>query len=137
MKKTYTELIGFDKYIDRFNYLKIQGRVGEVTFGYDRYLNQVFYSSPEWKQLRDYIISRDMGRDMAFEGYEIHGTIYIHHINPITLKDIDERSPELLNPENLVCVSFYTHQAIHYSDDSLLIKDPVIRKPNDTCPWKK
>lgn len=135
--KSYSDLVQFDSFIDRFRYLKLNGQVSDPTFGSTRYLNQVFYSSPEWKRIRQKIIIRDEGRDLGVEGYDIYGRICIHHINPITLFDIEDRSSKLLDPDNLVCVSFDTHEAIHYGDESLLKTDPIIRKPNDTCPWKK
>ena len=135
-QRTYSELITFDSYEDRFNYLRLDGLIGETTFGFDRYLNQIFYKSPEWKRTRDIIIVRDKGCDLGVEGYEIRGKILIHHINPITLEDIRNRSYKLFDPENLITTFMMTHNAIHYGDDSLLVKAPVERKPNDTCPWK-
>lgn len=135
-QRTYSELITFDSYEDRFNYLRLDGLIGETTFGFDRYLNQIFYKSPEWKRTRDIIIVRDKGCDLGVEGYEIRGKILIHHINPITLEDIRNRSYKLFDPENLITTVMMTHNAIHYGDDSLLVKAPVERKPNDTCPWK-
>lgn len=137
MIRTYSELMAFDSFEDRYNYLKLQGRVGEDTFGYDRYLNQQFYRSTEWKQLRDLIIVRDMGCDLGHPDYEILGPIYIHHMNPLTRDDIIQHSDNLLNPEYLICVSYDTHQGIHYGDsnDSPYPK-LTIRRPNDTCPWK-
>lgn len=135
--RTYSELMSFSTYEERFRYLKLDGEVGKDTFGFDRYLNQIFYKSPEWKSLRDHIIIRDMGCDLAIEGREIYGRILIHHMNPITKEDVLNRSDLLLNPEYLICTSKLTHDAIHYGDEDLLIKDPVVRRPNDTCPWKK
>jgi len=136
MIKTYSELIRIKTIVGRFEYLKLNGKVGVETFGYDRYLNQVLYNSREWRQLRDKIIIRDGGCDLALEDFEIFGRIYVHHLNPITLEDIEKRRPELFDPNNLVCSSFNTHQAIHYGDKSLLPELPIERKPNDTCPWK-
>lgn len=134
--RTYTELISIPTYEDRFNYLKLDGGVGEETFGFDRWLNQKFYNSAEWKSIRDYVIVRDNGCDMAMEGYEIGGRIYVHHLNPISQSDLIHATDFLINPDYLVCVSHDTHNAIHYGDISLLVSDPVVRRPNDTCPWK-
>lgn len=136
MIRTYTELLSFDSFDDRFNYLKLSGSVGTDTFGYDRYLNQIFYKSYEWQRLRNQIILRDNGCDLAHPDYLIVGSIYIHHLNPISKKDLLERSDLLLNPEYMVCVSYDTHQAIHYGDEHLLQPDLVIRRPDDTCPWR-
>lgn len=134
--RTYSELLTFDSYEERFEYLKLDGVIGQDTFGYDRYLNQQFYRTPEWKRVRDQIIVRDNGCDLGVEGYEIYGKIYIHHMNPLTPKDIIDRSDYLLNPEYLICVTMNTHNAIHYSDASLLAMLPKERTKNDTCPWK-
>lgn len=136
MIRTYSELLSFDSFLDRFRYLKLTGHIGEETFGYDRYLNQKFYRTLEWRQLRDRLIVRDFGCDLAHPDFEIPGRILIHHMNPITKFDILDRSEFLMNPEYLICVSHNTHQAIHYGDESLLISEPIIRIPNDTCPWK-
>lgn len=133
---TYSELISFPTLISRFNYLKLSGSVGAETFGYDRYLNQQLYKSYEWKHFRDEIILRDNGCDLALEPYDIKGRIYIHHLNPLEPKDIIDRNPIIFDPENVVCVSFTTHQAIHYGDDSLLPSDPIIRRPGDQIPWR-
>lgn len=139
MIRTYSELIRINNYEDRFRYLSLDGKVGVETFGSSRYLNQYFYSTNEWKRFRREVIIRDNGMDMGLDGYPIHGSIYIHHINPISKNDILDRNVEvLLDFENVICVSSVTHQAIHYGDVSLLdLGIPVIRKPNDTCPWKK
>lgn len=134
--RTYSELILLDSFIDRYNYLKLDGYVGKETFGFDRYLNQRFYHSDEWHSIRDFIISRDLGCDLGLHGYEIHGKIYIHHMNPITVKDIERATDNLLNPEFLICTTHVTHNAIHYGSESLLIAGPVERTPYDTCPWK-
>lgn len=134
--RTYSELITIPTFRERYEYLKLRGRVGEDTFGFDRYLNQVFYKSKEWKSIRDYVIARDLGRDLAMESYEIYGRILIHHMNPIRKEDILYRSDLLLNPEYLICTSKNTHDAIHFSDDSLLIAEPIERTKNDTCLWK-
>lgn len=133
--KSYSELNEITNYIDRFNYLKLNGRVGEDTFGYDRYLNQIFYKSPEWRHFRNGIIIRDNGCDLGCEGYEIEGTFIIHHINPITKKDILDRSPMLLDPENVITTVDLTHKAIHYGDAQLLITEPIERTMGDTCLW--
>lgn len=137
MIKTYSELIAFPTYEERFRYLQLKGAVGKDTFGYDRYLNQILYNSQEWKRFRDKIIIRDNGCDLACEGYDIHGRILVHHINPIRVDDVVNRNPIVFDPENVVCVTHNTHNAIHYGDESLLILAPVERTRNDTCPWKR
>lgn len=137
MNKTYSELIRLPTFLERYRYLKLGGRIGEDTFGYDRYLNQTLYRSAEWKRFRREIIVRDEGCDLGCEGYEIYGNILVHHINPITLEDVLNRDPKIFDPENVICVSHNTHNAIHYGDESLLITEPIVRRPNDTCPWKK
>lgn len=134
--RTYNELMLLPTFEERFEYLKLSGRVGEETFGFDRWLNQKFYRSAEWKHLRDQVIIRDNGCDLGVEGREIYGKILIHHMNPISKKDILERTDLLLNPMYLISVTKQTHDAIHYSDDSILMKDPIIRSRNDTCPWR-
>lgn len=135
--RTYSELITLPTFEERFNYLRLDSRVGDVTFGCERYLNQRFYRSTEWKQLRDKIIVRDMGCDMALPGFEIHSPIYIHHMNPINTKDIYEMTDYLMNPEYLVCVKYTTHNAIHYGDETIIRTNVVTeRRPNDTCPWR-
>lgn len=134
--KTYSELMTFSIYEERFRYLKLDGEVGKDTFGFDRWLNQIFYKTPEWKSVRNHVIVRDNGCDLAISDREIYGRILIHHMNPISKEDILNRTDLLLNPEYLICTSKLTHDAIHYGDESLLIKDPVVRRPNDTCPWK-
>lgn len=136
--KTYSELITFPTFEERYRYLKLDGVVGEDTFGFDRYLNQEFYQrDQEWKRIRDFVIIRDQGCDLGVEGREIRGKILVHHMNPITKDDILKRSEFLLNPEYLICTLKSTHDAIHYGDENLLMKGPVERKPNDTCPWRK
>lgn len=135
--KTYSELIRLPTFEERFEYLKLKGSVGKDTFGHDRYLNQVFYTSQEWKRLRDKIIIRDNGCDLGIEGREIGGKIYIHHLNPLGVNDILAHSEYLVNSEYLICVSFETHNAIHYGDINLLPRDPIERKRNDTCPWRR
>ncbi len=135
--KSYSELIKIPTFIERYRYLKIGGQVGEETFGYDRYLNQILYRSSEWKRFRRDIIIRDNGCDLACDGYEIIGKVLIHHIDPITVRDIELRDPKIFDPENVVSVTLNTHNAIHYGDESLLITEPLVRTPNDTCPWKQ
>ena len=135
--KTYSELISIPTYEERFDYLKLDGIVGKNTFGYDRYLNQAFYNSPEWRRFRRDMIIRDNGCDLACEGYDIRGRIILHHINPLTQEDLINRKEALFNPENIICVSHNTHNAIHYGDANLLIIGPVERIANDTCPWKR
>ena len=134
--RTYHELIALPTFKERFEYLKLSGSVGKQTFGFERYLNQKFYQSVEWRQLRDKIITRDRGCDLAMDGYDIVGRIYIHHMNPIEVDDIREASEYLLNPDYLITTTHDTHNAIHYGDGSLLVTEPIERKPNDTCPWK-
>lgn len=133
--RTYTELIQLLTFKERYEYLRLKGFVGQDTFGFDRYMNQRFYHSTEWKRIRRDVIIRDEGRDLAMPGYEIQNGLYIHHMNPIEAKDIQEATEYLLNPEYLVCVSFDTHQAIHYGDESLLPKLPTERRPGDTKLW--
>ena len=134
--RTYSELIKIPTYEERFEYLKIGGRIGEETFGSERYFNQRFYRSSEWKSIRNKIILRDNGCDLGCSDRPIPGKIIIHHINPILIEDIDQGTEFLLDPEYLICVSQNTHNAIHYGDISLLPKDPIERRPYDTCPWK-
>lgn len=135
--RSYYELIQIPNYIDRFNYLKLRGSVGKETFGFDRYLNQALYRSPEWKRFRRDMILRDNGCDLACEGYEIVGKVLLHHIKPITIEDITNRSSSIFDPNNVICVSMNTHNAIHYGDESLLVIGPTERTPYDTCPWKR
>ena len=137
MIRTYTELSRLPTFDERFQYLKLNGVVGESTFGFDRYLNQLFYQSPEWKELRDFVIVRDNGCDLGLAGYDIHGKIYIHHMNPITRKDIETLSDYLLDPEYLIVTSHNTHNAIHYDNEDLLLLAPTERSRFDTCPWKR
>lgn len=134
--RRYSELIQIPTFEERFEYLRLDGQVGADTFGSDRYLNQIFYKSPEWKKIRDEIIIRDQCCDLAMPGYDIYGPVLIHHLNPITKEDILSRTDLLLNPEYLICTIQSTHNAIHYGDANLLITNPIERKPNDTCPWK-
>lgn len=134
--RTYSELSSLTSFKDRYEYLKLGGIVGEETFGFDRYINQSFYKSDEWRSIRDFVIIRDNGCDLGIEGREIHSKIIIHHMNPITKEDILYQSKYLLDPEYLICTTKRTHDAIHYGDDSLLFISLVERSKNDTCPWK-
>ena len=134
--KTYSELIKMEKFEDRFNYLSLVGIVGETTFGGHRYLNQILYRSEKWKSTRKEVIFRDNGNDLAHPDYSIAGSIYIHHINPITIDDILEQRPCVFDLENLICTTFRTHNAIHYGTADLLPKGAAERKRNDTCPWR-
>lgn len=135
-KRSYRELLQLNSFEERFNYLKLAGEVGNPTFGYDRYFNQQFYHSSEWRRARNRIILRDNGCDLGMPDYEIHGRIYIHHINPITKKDVEDFSDNLFDPDNLICVTFDTHNAIHFGDERTLPKTPIERAPGDTCPWR-
>lgn len=135
--RSYSELIKLTSFDERFRYLKLDGSPGKETFGYDRYLNQQFYTSPLWKRIRREVILRDMGYDLGIKDREIVGKILVHHLNPITADDIVNQSDRLLDPENLISVSKRTHDAIHFGDDSILEVDQlVVRKPGDTCPWR-
>lgn len=135
--RRYSELITLPTFEERFHYLKLNGSVGEETFGFDRYLNQLFYKSHEWKKIRDFVIIRDCGCDLGVEGYEIYGKVIIHHMNPVSRRDIEKRSELLLNPEYLICTQHSTHNAIHYGDENHLISTPIERTKNDTCPWRR
>lgn len=135
--KTYGELSKFLTFEERFRYLKLDGVVGETTFGFDRYMNQRFYRSPEWKEIRDSVIIRDNGCDLGIDGYEIHGRVLIHHLNPISVQDLVDRTDFLMNPEYLITVSHTTHNAIHYGDENLIPKVFAERTPNDMCPWRR
>lgn len=135
--KTYSELIKLKTFEERYKYLQLGGAVGKDTFGYDRYLNQQFYKTTEWRRLRDELIVRDNGCDLAMSGYELYGRIYLHHMNPVSKDDVLNRTEYLTNPEYLICTSFNTHNAIHYGDESLLVTVPIERSANDTCPWKQ
>lgn len=134
--KRYSELILLPTFEERYNYLQLNGVIGDETFGFDRYINQMFYRSQEWKQVRDYVIVRDNGCDLGIEGHEIRGKILIHHMNPIGIKDIQQVNKFLLDPEYLITTMLSTHNAIHYGDEGLLVTDPIERSKNDTCPWK-
>lgn len=135
--RTYSELITLPTFEERYRYLRLGGRVGEDTFGFDRYLNQMFYCSKEWQEIRDYVIVRDNGCDLGIADREIHGRILVHHMNPIRAEDIVKRSKFLLDPEYLISTVKATHDAIHYGDESRLILAPIERRKNDTCPWRQ
>ena len=136
MKRTYTELILLPTFEERFEYLKLDGKVGESTFGFDRYLNQAFYSSKEWRSIRNQVILRDRACNLGLEGHDIYGFIFVHHMNPITEEDIRSGDSSVFDPEFLICMNKDTHNAIHYG----LTKKPkdifAVRRPNDTCPWR-
>lgn len=134
--RSYSELVKMDSFLDRFNYLKLNGAIGDCTFGFDRWLNQVFYNSGEWKEVKRFVIERDRGYDLGHSDYEISGRIVVHHMNPVEKKDIVLRNHTILDPEYLISVSHNTHNALHYGSADLLPKLPVERKPNDTCPWR-
>ena len=135
--RTYSELITFPTFEERYEYLRLGGKIGEETFGFDRYLNQTFYKTKEWLSIRDKVIIRDNGCDLAMEDREIYSRILVHHMNPITKDDVLKRSKYLLDPEYLVCTTKNTHDAIHYGDKSLLLVSPIERRKNDTCPWRQ
>lgn len=135
--RTYSELKRLKTFEERYEYLRLKGEVGKDTFGFDRYLNQAFYKSPEWKAVRDQVIIRDNGCDLGIAGHDIHGKILIHHMNPIMLDDIINSTDILLNPEYLISTILSTHNAIHYGDKSLLVDAPIERRRNDTCPWRR
>lgn len=137
--RTYSELITIPTFEERYEYLRLGGKVGEDTFGFDRWLNQMFYNSGEWRSLRNFIITRDLGCDLGHVDHEIPDgvRIYIHHMNPIDVNDIVKRSDFLLDPEYLITTIKSTHDAIHYGDASLLVTNPIVRTMNDTCPWRR
>lgn len=137
MIRTYSELSRLTTFEERFRYLQLKGSVGRETFGFDRFINQQFYRSREWKRVRDIVILRDNGCDLGIEGYDIPGRILIHHMNPILVDDIESASEYLLDPEYLITTTHDTHNAIHYGDESLLPRMPVERTRNDTCPWRR
>lgn len=135
--RTYSELKALTTFEERFEYLRLNGEVGKETFGFDRYINQLFYQrSKEWKKIRDHIILRDNGCDLGIDGYEIWGRPIVHHMNPVSVEDIETVSEYLLNPEYLILTSHSTHNAIHYGDEKLIATSPIERTKNDTCPWK-
>lgn len=136
-KRSYKELSRLKSFKEKFEYLRLQGQVGKDTFGFDRYLNQALYSSQEWKRFRRNVIIRDNGCDLGDPDREIQGDrIIIHHINPLTVEDLEKRNPAIFDMDNVICVSYFTHQAIHYGDESLLPQEPNERTPGDTIPWK-
>jgi len=136
--RTYSELSKLKTFKERYEYLKLDGTVGEETFGFDRYINQMFYKSEEWKRIRNYVITRDNGCDLGIQDRKIvDSVILVHHMNPITKEDIINKNEILLDPEYLITTIKPTHDAIHYGDESLLAEDLVIRSKNDTCPWKR
>lgn len=135
--KTYSELITLPTFEERFRYLKLGGVVGQETFGFDRYLNQILYKTPRWLESRDTVIIRDNGCDLGVEGFDIYGKILVHHMNPITIDDVLQERDFIYNPEFLISTTLNTHNAIHYGDESLLITAPVQRTKNDTCPWRR
>ena len=137
MIRTYTELAKRTSYVERFRYLKMGGKLGEATFGYDRIFNQTFYRSAEWKRMRDQVIVRDNGCDLGIPGYDIHGRILVHHMNPITIDDLKAGNQAILDPEFLICVTHNTHNAIHYGDENLLPLLPPERVPGDTKLWTR
>jgi hypothetical protein len=134
-KRSYRELSRLSTFEERYRYLRLQGKVGKDTFGFDRYLNQALYSSVEWKRFRREILIRDDGCDLGIPDRLIAGKVLIHHINPLTIEDVEKRSSVIFDPNNVICVSHLTHQAIHYGDENLLPKDPIVRRPGDHCPW--
>lgn len=135
--KTYSELISIPTYEERYRYLRLDGRVGKDTFGFDRYLNQkLYHDSKEWRRVRNFVITRDNGCDLGMDGYEIAGRIIVHHMNPITMDDLIHRMDYVLDPEFLISTSHNTHNAIHYGTEDLIIKAPIERSRNDTCPWR-
>jgi hypothetical protein len=136
MTKSYLELCNIKTFEERFAYLQLNGVVGDLTFNGHRYANQKFYNSPEWKRVRRRVIIRDNGCDLGLEGYEIHGSILIHHINPITIDDLINMNPDVFDLNNLICVTHATHNAIHYGDAELIQTGPVTRTKNDTCLWR-
>ena len=137
MSRTYSELITLPTFVERFKYLKLDGFIGRETFGFKRWINQELYHCDKWLKFRDKIIIRDNGCDLGVPGYDIYGSVLIHHLNPVTYEDILNQNPCVFDPENVICTQLKTHNAIHYGDDSLLILSPIERSPNDTCPWRK
>lgn len=133
--KSYSELRRLETFEERYDYLKLGGIVGEPTFGYDRYINQRFYTSKQWRQVRDEVIARDIGMDLGVPGYEIYDRIIIHHMNPMSANDIEHADADILSPQYLITTTHKTHNAIHYGDASLLAKQPIERQPGDTRLW--
>lgn len=136
MIRCYNDLIQLKTFEERFRYLKINGKVGEETFGLDRYINQQLYKSQRWRSTRSKIIIRDDGCDLGIDGRQLDDYIVVHHMNPIALEDIEEERDIVFDSNYLICCSTRTHRAIHFGDENLLIRDPVIRRPNDTCLWR-
>ena len=136
MIRRYSDLIQLPTFKERYYYLKIHGIVGEDTFGIDRYVNQTLYKSSRWRRTRSNVIVRDNGCDLGVEGYELDDGIIVHHMNPITLEDIEEERDVVFDPEYLISCSARTHKAIHFGDENILPKELIKRKPNDTCLWK-
>lgn len=134
--RTYSELKQLETFEERYRYLRLQGRVGEATFGYDRFLNQNFYRSTEWRRIRPHVIARDLACDLGIADNEIRGKILIHHMNPLTPEDLEEGLDSIIDPEFLICVSHNTHNAIHYGDEKKLPKPFIERRPGDTAPWR-
>ena len=135
--RRYSELSQIKTFKERYEYLKLAGIVGQDTFGFDRYLNQIFYTSPEWKSIRNEVIIRDNGCDLGIDGFDIRGKILIHHMNPISKEDILSRRSILMDPEYLITTTMQTHNAIHYGDENQLLLMPKERTTNDTCPWRR
>ena len=135
--RTYSDLILLPTFLERYRYLRLGGNVGLETFGHNRYLNQILYTSDRWRSFRDKIIIRDNGCDLGMEGFEIYDRILVHHINPITVEDVLNENQKVFDPDKVISTSHNTHQAIHYGDENLLITEPVERFRNDTCPWKR
>ena len=135
MNRSYSELRRFHTFEERYDYLQLRGEVGRSTFGFDRYINQQFYTSTQWKQIRDHVIARDLGLDLGVEGYEIFDRVIIHHMNPMTPEDIESGDGSILDPEFLITTTHRTHNAIHYGDRKLLRPAMVERRPGDTRPW--
>lgn len=134
--RCYKELKRLKTFQERYDYLRVGGMIGDSTFGFERYLNQMLYSSPQWRKVRDEVIIRDNGNDLGIDGFQIFDHIVVHHMNPITIEQVEEAASEIFDPEYLICCSTRTHNAIHYGDSSLLPQLPLERRPNDTCPWK-
>lgn len=135
MTRNYSELRRLRTFEERYEYLRLGAMIGESTFGFDRYINQMLYTSKRWRSIRDKVIIRDEGCDLGIQDREIHGMIIVHHMNPITIDDIEEARPHVFDPEFLICTTKNTHNAIHFGDSSLLIQLPKERRPGDTCPW--
>jgi hypothetical protein len=133
--RTYTELRRIASFEDRFKYLAVHSSIGIATFGFERWLNQAFYTSATWRTCRHIVIARDLGCDLGVEGYEVHDKIIVHHMNPVTVQQVEDRDPSIFDPEFLISVSHNTHNAVHYGNEKLLAKPLVERRPNDTRLW--